>query len=308
MRKHVPFLLGFFTAVAVTAAAPSVRAADEDDPKWCRTCHDEPVFGMEGFGRSVHADLSCQDCHEGYTFNPHEKVEAVDLDEYKVYVERGSRAPVALAACLNCHDEVTETPGYVPHRMGGPKAEGEEPAEGVAEAAIEKGLPYCLDCHGDPHLIPKYELLEPHARRQMHNEHCISCHGNEEKMSARDYATTPVETYEHSMHGRKLALGSDTAPGCPDCHGSHDRMDLHVPTIAAERCSKCHEGVDAKFATLVSHRPVDKAKRPIAFYTQRFFGWLTFLTILFLVTHVLLDLNATIREGMRGGKHKGGKE
>lgn len=297
MRLSRTMLVVCQIAVVVAVAAPA-RAAD-DDPKWCRACHGEPVFSKEAFGASAHGDLTCRDCHEGFHFDPHEAVEAPDEDELKPFLPYAKKAPGALAACTGCHDEVTDTPGVVPHAMGGAHAEGA--AEGDGDAAA-KGLPYCLDCHGDPHAIPKPKSQSAREKRLAFNERCIACHGNEERMSARDYHTLPVETYETTVHARKLDLGSEKAPGCLDCHGSHKRRDLRDEAVVVETCGKCHEGVTTTFAHLVSHRPVDPTSRPTAFWTQRFFGWLTFLTILFLLLHVALDLNASLREGRKGGK------
>lgn len=295
-------LLGLIAGACVVGMSGPARA-DDDNPKWCRACHNEPVFGKDAFGKSAHGDLACGDCHEGFHFDPHKAVSVPDEDGLEPFLARTKKAPKALAACTDCHDEVTDTPGVVNHAMGGGAvAEGEDGAP-----LIDTKLPYCLDCHGDPHVIPKPGSLSAHDKRVAFNGRCIACHGNEERMTDRDYHTLPVETYRETVHGRKLDLGSDKAPGCLDCHGSHKRRNLRDEAVVVETCGKCHEGVTTNFAHLVSHRPIDPKQRPTAYYTQKFFAWLTFLTILFLLLHVALDLNASLRAG-RPGPKKGGKE
>lgn len=287
-------LAGAFVLMTTTTAL-----AGDDDPKWCRACHQETVFSADSFGSSAHGDLSCRDCHEGFHFDPHKAVDVPDEDDLKVFVARGTKSPAALAACTGCHDEVTDTPGMVPHAMTPELQHAEEGEDGTK---IDASLPYCLDCHGDPHAIPKPKSMSDRQKRITFNERCIGCHGNKERMSSKDYATLPVETYEETVHGRKLDLGSVKAPGCIDCHGSHKRRNLRDESVVVETCGKCHTGVTTHFAHLVSHRPLDKKQRPTAYYTQKFFAWLTFLTILFLMIHVALDLNATLRSRGRGGK------
>ncbi|GMV42159.1 MAG: hypothetical protein AMXMBFR64_38750 [Myxococcales bacterium] len=297
MRESSALLFIGVLGVLVLWATPAT--AGDDDPKWCRACHTETVFSAESFGRSAHGDLSCRDCHEGFHFNPHEEVTVPDESELKPFVARARKSPGALAACTTCHDEVTDTPGMVPHAMA-PEAQHAEVGEDGPK--VDTSLPYCLDCHGDAHAIPKPKTQSDREKRLAFNERCIGCHGNEERMSSKDYAVLPVETYELTVHGRKLGLGSVKAPGCIDCHGSHKRRNLRDEEVVVETCGKCHSGVTTAFAHLVSHRPVDAKQRPTAYYTQKFFAWLTFLTILFLMVHVALDLNATLRSRGRGGK------
>jgi hypothetical protein len=58
----------------------------------------------------------------------------------------------------------------------------------------------CVTCHAD--------AKAPHE--QLKKVSCGKCHGDAEK------------SYAASSHGMLRAKGAAEAPGCHDCHGSHD--------------------------------------------------------------------------------------
>ena len=47
--------------------------------------------------------------------------------------------------------------------------------------------------------------------------------------------------------------------------------------------------------SLGDHRPFTQEARPVSYFTLKFFGWLTFLTIFALSLHVLLDVFRSVR-------------
>jgi len=273
------FLASAFVAWPLAAEASS---DESDDPKWCRACHDTERFSAETISASVHSDLACRDCHSGYHFNPHE---AVDEGEATANADLAERVadPGALAACSECHADVADESGFVAH------------GDGKKETAAHR--PLCMDCHGDPHRIRSASDFAPGVRRRMMNERCITCHDDEDRMAAAGLHIEPVEAYEESMHSRKLALGSDRAPGCVDCHGGHEQTDMTVGLT--DTCKKCHSSANAVFASLATHAPLTPSARPVGYYTQKFFAWLTFLVILLLAIHIALDLAATLRNAPR---------
>ena len=277
---------GLTLALLLVALSPPAQGAPskkKDDRKWCLMCHREPAYAA--FKDSAHADLLCRDCHENNQFNPHEPVEEFsgDLTQLKPFAKSD---PVALAACAGCHEDMGTSAELMPH--------------GRADGALKPPLPYCLDCHGEPHQIQKVEDLPQPQRRLAENATCTACHGNPERMDGGTLAIgiEPVETYADSMHLRKVLLGSANAPGCVDCHGGHHTADLRKAPEQA--CNKCHEGATAAFASLVTHKPVTAAQKPVSFWTQKFFAWLTFLTILGLLGHISLDITHSL--GARRGR------
>lgn len=284
-------------AVVWTARPASAAPQDADDPKWCRACHQEPELSAKRFRASAHAKQTCRDCHTGFQFNPHEPVKDASGKEIDALKEAGFNQPVALAACISCHDDATASVGLMDHAK---RKEGAKPL--TAKEAKEKGLPYCLDCHGSVHEIALSKNQSPVERRRAMNERCVNCHGDPKKMQPFERSALMPKEYEHTMHARKLELGSEQAPGCMDCHPSHKKARAKAQQ-AGSPCAECHKGVKTEFMALANHKPVDRETRPVSWWTQKFFAWLTFLTILALSLHVLLDLLGVIRRSWsRRGK------
>lgn len=273
-------------ALRAAAGAHGDVAAQPEDPtgaRWCRACHTQPELSEERMARVSHGSANavrCDDCHVGNQFNPHRKVQAPNVPGVDAVKRYNPRDPVALASCLTCHPDATKTPGVMPHGKPGDKA----------------GSPYCLDCHGEPHQIAPTAHMSPRDKRLMWNARCERCHADEEKMAAAGVTLIAAETYEHSIHAHKLELGYEGAPGCVDCHGAHNQRDMSDIDQRVAACKQCHEDANPTFAMLVDHKPQDAEHHPAAYWTKKAFAWLTFLSILALILHVLIDLFATIRE------------
>ena len=286
---YIHWILVISLALGSWALSRPAHAAtgDSDDPKWCRTCHPDAQFSAAQFKRSAHKEQTCRDCHQGFQFNPHDPVEEASSDDIDAMKKRGVKNPVAMAACMDCHDAPSDVPGVFPH---GKKNDGKR-----------AGLPYCLDCHGDPHEIALMKSQTPMERRLAMNKRCVNCHGDPKRMAPFRKSVDIVTAYEHTMHAIQLDLGSPTAPGCADCHRAHPPKDAkQTAALAAGPCIKCHIGADPDFRGLANHKPTTRADRPVSYFTIKFFAWLTFLTILGLSLHVLLDALNVLRRARKG--------
>ncbi len=275
------------TAPDVLTGSEAIPAPAPDplrDTRWCRLCHDGAHLEPTNWKKTAHGEQVCRDCHSGYHFNPHLPV---DLGPEAATTNEGAtpekRRAAAWQTCQPCHEDDVPAAG-VKHGDRLPGAEG---------------TPTCRDCHGEPHEIVQAETLSATDRRRSMNQRCTACHASEERMQkgAKPGAEVPgpetVAAYDHSVHGRKLDLGSERAPGCVDCHGGHEHKDLK--NDGATVCRECHSSADADFVTLGDHRPFTREARPVSFFTLKFFGWLTFLTIFALSLHVLLDVWRSVR-------------
>ncbi len=292
--------LRLLLALGIVAMAPSATAAavlDADHPKWCRVCHSDPRYGAERQRHSAHARQSCRDCHADYQFNPHAAVQAPDGPLVDVHARAGFAQPVALASCVSCHDDSTPTPALVPHAKPKPG----KPALD-AKTAHSNGMPYCLDCHGEPHGMAGFKDADARQLRLLTNQLCARCHKDADKMRPWRRDPAAVAEYDHSMHARKLQLGSSQAPGCIDCHPVHNKA-IAKAEKAGSTCAQCHKGADKAFAVLGDHKPITRDGRPVAWWTAQFFAWLTFVTCMALALHVALDLCGVIARSWR--KRKG---
>lgn len=200
----------------------------------CLVCHADAALAKEvagqkisleikaaGFTKSVHGQLSCQDCHPGIKELPHPE-------------------KLPPAQCASCHEDSVKA--YVAS------------IHGVRRAAGVVGAAACADCHGTHYITPIKQETSPVNKVNLPAT-CSRCHSNSallqtNHMSAPDAAAH----YMESLHGRALLkLGLTAAPSCSDCHGSHAirRKDDPVASIhhnnVTKTCGKCHTSTEKAY-------------------------------------------------------------
>ena len=122
--------------------------------------------------------------------------------------------------CLGCHETGRRTGKRQP---GVPPAFNEAALRTSPHASLE-----CTACHSDlaGKEFPHPEKLQP--------VDCGTCHSDEK------------EQYTASLHGQAAKRGDRLAPGCKDCHGTHNTLrpsDPGSPTATTEvprLCGGCH--------------------------------------------------------------------
>ncbi len=204
-------------ACGLLLARTSLARAEEPD---CMGCHADDARASEGvkildgdkLAASVHATVSCTDCHHGagpdaFAQAPH------TLDAQK---------PVA--RCEDCHAD--DYPGIFA-----------EHAASVHATAHETWR--CVRCH-DPHTMPQgLTTLPREERTRWANVRCLKCH--------REAVYAKV-----GADAQKLATSHDWLPGkeghakmrCVTCHTPIEDEHDHriVPAAQATRdCMACHQ-------------------------------------------------------------------
>ncbi len=165
---------------------------------------------------SVHADLSCTDCHADIQDLPHTaRLKPVD--------------------CAGCHGNVVAVYAKSRHALGYDKK------------PLAKG-PRCADCHGAHAIVKTSVSTSPVSRRNV-SDTCVRCHGKPELVPNSGIPGAGM-MYEKSVHYKAIVeKGLTRAAGCPDCHGAHgvrDRYDAASPVFRPNipvTCGKCHFGV-----------------------------------------------------------------
>jgi cytochrome b subunit of formate dehydrogenase len=314
-------------AAAIEPTAPP--AANQE----CLECHEaskpgEPGVRVASFGASVHKDLDCVSCHGGYTApGPHELAPPADPEEAgllshlsagkTVLGEPRTTAPRAYLACGGCHSDAVDSYRASSH--------GKWLSHDQAVAG-----PSCASCHGSPHEIAAAPRRGTAAFRPYWAglaKTCEGCHGDPRLAGAAQLNEDVAKNYHDSIHGRLVALGSQRAPLCTDCHAWSVRPDLggdetrksmlpggHATlsgkasvagAVASSEprrntdnrvktCGQCHSGATASFAGIVSHRPLQETGA-LPHFVHVMFSWLTTLTLLFFALHVLVDFVYEIR-------------
>ncbi len=213
---------------AQKTAAPPANADCLDchtDPTTTRSVQGRqipmPVFPTNGFAGSVHARLSCTDCHTGVRELVHDP---------------GLPPP----DCSGCHAREAK--------------EYSSSIHGVSHALGASGAAQCWDCHGSHEILPVADPSSPVYKMNL-PQTCAKCHGNAQL--TQEYGIQQPEApreYTDSIHGRALLkMGLIVAPSCNDCHGVHDikrPVDRDSPinhAHIAATCGKCHLGIERTY-------------------------------------------------------------
>ncbi|HZL45624.1 MAG TPA: hypothetical protein VFC28_05300 [Opitutaceae bacterium] len=233
---------------APVAAVPAAAAASTERPKApapnsnaaCLECHDDEqltmkqagkvvplFFNQAGFAKSVHKNLDCTDCHEGFDGEsvPHQK-------------------PLTPVDCGSCHEK--------PAKLYATSIHGMSHAMGASGAAT------CVSCHGHHDIVPVKQLDSPVFKLNLPRT-CATCHSNQNLTDEYRISNAHAASqYLDSIHGRALLqMGLIVAPSCNDCHGVHDikrSVDQGSRTNhanIARTCGQCHVGIEQIYAQSV---------------------------------------------------------
>jgi hypothetical protein len=254
------------------------------------------------FAASVHGDLECTVCHLNYQDNPHknreEGVPEEILQTAQEIKQKSPVAPVALAACTQCHEEIYEA---VKNSVHGRNIFVEKETDGA----------FCLDCHGDPHEIVSAGAKTAAAlgmTSQVSYENIVStcgrCHEKKSVSIKYGLSTKILDSYNESFHGKKYHLGGKNLPVCTTCHGAHairSHKDPKAMVYGANKiklCAQCHPGANAKFVAAITHKPIGK-DNPIPYYAEKGLIVLTFCVITGCALHIILEALSSILGALR---------
>ncbi|GAB4237800.1 MAG: hypothetical protein OHK0028_15170 [Deltaproteobacteria bacterium] len=167
---------------------------------------------------SVHADVSCTDCHADVNSLPHPaRLKRVD--------------------CAGCHSEVAAAYAKSRHVV-------------TPDRAPVANGPACVDCHG-AHAVTKRTLSTSPVYYRNLAATCARCHGNIGAIERRNVGIPgAARMYGKSIHNRAIVeKGLNKSATCADCHGAHDMKGRTDPSSSIHRknlpatCGKCHFGV-----------------------------------------------------------------
>jgi predicted CXXCH cytochrome family protein len=245
----------------------------------------------EKFKASVHAMLPCTECHLKFSDASHASLDsAVPSDILSLSSKisaKFSSDPVAGAACTKCHEEAYQ------------KVLSSVHGKNIIEKKQTDGA-LCVDCHGSAHYITKAKDGKSSVSRRYQVGTCGKCHGNQEIIEKYKLEENVMDSFGESFHGRKLLLGHTRAPVCASCHNAHDirsKSDPLSPVFGRnklETCGKCHKGANEKFVPAITH----KRPGPIPHYGEKLLILLTMGTFAFIISHVLLEAFADIRDAV----------
>jgi len=286
--------LRIFLPVLTIITCAAIQAAHAQSTDECLSCHGDPSLSTERKGKqvslyvsggkfagSVHADLGCESCHEG--FDPYAIPHAANLrptactschadeefEQFTVSVHGQANVNGILhAGCAGCHDphtvrRLSDALPAVRHSFAVEMCsqchaeihdEYMASDHGRAVAAGEPFAPSCIDCHGE-HSVEHVTSDSAMVAKRNQATMCLSCHLDKEEVRKRvGPAAGFVAGYETSVHGKAIHEGNEAAAICSDCHGSHSMMRGANPASLvnelniAATCGRCHRDIERVYA------------------------------------------------------------
>jgi len=246
----------------------------------------------ERYSGSVHGGFDCLMCHKQFSTNPHEPASLnIPKNVAALTGKISGKAkvdPVALAACVECHEES--------YKLWQDSIHGKN----VIDKKQSDGA-LCIDCHGSPHYITPKNTAASMVNKKNIVKTCGGCHENESLAKKYNLGTHILDRYYESFHGKKYIIGHPNAPTCVNCHSYHNvrKWDDPKSPVAwdnrTETCGKCHKGATKKFVTAITHKPMGK-DNPIPYWFEKGLIVLLLSVFIFITGHVILEALSEIRD------------
>ncbi len=314
-----------------------VGAADKEN---CLMCHKYRQLGRideDGkkrnynvdenlYANTTHRNVPCRDCHTYIKKLPHEPV----TEEVSCATECHIKPPFAKENFS--HKKIIATYNDSVHGIkkdDSPEVKKAKPYckfchlnpqyREVAEERIDpKALLRCLNCHEKKGVTMAYKHITHRLRRKTSRspqeivELCSKCHGDTALMAGLKVSKESldgVKTYEKSIHGQAIALGSDKTADCISCHATsaiHDiykkddkRSTTHKFNLV-DTCKQCHEKVTAGFIQIDVHSNFeDKEKSPILYFMSVGLGFVLYGTLLGFLSLMLIETYGRKKDGIK---------
>jgi hypothetical protein len=336
-KSHIFTCLTLAVAFLPLFASSPAKAADEYN---CLMCHKHRLIGRidengkrwnynvdEAFyNHSVHRKIECRDCHTYINKIPHEPVTEV----------------------VNCANQCHIKPPFAQEKFShqnivaifNQSAHGIRPSD---SEVLKQAKPYCKFCHQNPiyyriaeHRVSYAETLQrctnchPQSgviQAYIHITHrlrkktsrssreivklCAKCHQDTalmKKLKVSATALDAVETYNRSIHGKLVQLGSQKAANCVSCHASSGLHDIYKKddkraTIYKENlmktCQQCHETPTPWFVGIAVHPKAEHKESRFVFYMSIFLRLSLYGAVLTMVGLMLFETFGRRRDGIK---------
>ena len=332
--RMAPFLLA--VAIILTTGV-TAEAADKEN---CLMCHKYRFVGRidengkrinyhvdeNVYAKSVHRNVPCRDCHTSITKLPHDPITK------EVNCANVCHIKPPFAKENFSHQKIIDTYNKSVHGV-----KPEDPPE------LKQAKPYCKFCHLNPLYIrveEKRVAFEETLQRcqncheqkgvtqaYIHMTHrlrhktsrspqeivqlCAKCHQDVELMKTlkvTPVALTAVETYNRSIHGKAVMLGSKEAADCVSCHATNALHDIYKKddqnaTVHADRlmatCKQCHEKTNKEFVQIAMHSEITRKEKPALYFTGLSLTLALYGTLFGLLGLLLLETRGRKKDGIK---------
>ena len=332
-------IASFCWAVACVCLFLSFEAQASEN-KTCLMCHKYRFIGRineDGkrinynvdeyiYEKSIHQNVSCEDCHFYITKIPHDPVtEAVNCAK-KCHIKP------PFAADKFSHQKIVDTFNGSVHGIrpdDSPEMKQAKPVckfchlnplyTRVDEATInfDVTLKRCLNCHPEKGVTLAYRHITHRLRKKTSRtpqqivQLCSKCHGDKElmkKVGASKESLDAVDSYNRSIHGKSIMLGSQKAADCISCHASNLLHDIYKPnnkkaTIYKDNliknCKQCHAKTNSWFIQIAVHPGPKHEGNPIVHFAAIFFRLALYGSLFSLVGLLMLETYGRKKDGIK---------
>jgi hypothetical protein len=278
------------------------------------------------YGQSVHRSIECRDCHTYITRIPHDPVtRGIDCA-----TQCHIKPPFAQKKFS--HQKIIDTYSESVH--------GTRPQD---PEALKNAQPHCKFCHLNPLYTPIAEKSVPYAQtlRRCYNCHpaegviqaynhithrlrkkttrsprqivqiCAKCHQDAElmkKLNVSEKTLAAVESYNRSIHGKLVKLGSRKAADCISCHASNALHDIYQndnqkattnKDNLKQTCRQCHTQTNRWFIRIAVHPAANPEPSRVIKLVSHILKFALFAPIFGLVGLLLLETVGRRREGIK---------
>ena len=307
--------------------SPNVGAVKKEN---CLMCHKYQFIGRidengkkhnysvdpQIYSGSLHKGVACSDCHTAITKLPHGPVDTKVNCATQCHIkppfsqEKFSHQKIIDIHQKSAHGIQPDDPPEVRQAKPDCKFCHLNPVYSkLDENRIdpEQTLKRCLNCHQQKGVTQAYVHITHRLRSKTSRSHqqivalCSKCHADKEMLRRIDAPADSfdaVETYNRSIHGKSIALGSQMTADCISCHASNRLHDIYreenpEATIhksnLAETCRQCHEQTNTWFAQVAVHPSVEKEENPVVFFAGLLFRFMLYGAVFSMVGLMLFE-------------------
>ncbi|UCD78140.1 MAG: hypothetical protein JSW26_22440 [Desulfobacterales bacterium] len=278
------------------------------------------------YAQSLHKNVACNDCHTSITKLPHDPV----TEEVNCATECHIKPPFTQQNFS--HQKIINTYNESVHGIkpdDPPELKKAKPYckychlnpvySKAEQSRIDFGetLQRCLNCHQEKGVTQAYVHISHRLRHKTSRSPqeivklCSKCHADTamlKKINAPKKSLDAVETYNRSIHGKSIMLGSQMTADCISCHASNALHDIYKEdnkkaTIneanLEHTCRQCHEQTNSWFVQVAVHPRVEKEDNPVVFFAGIFFRIMLYGAVFGMVGLMLFETYGRRSRGVK---------
>jgi len=309
----------------------TAKAADVEN---CLMCHKHRFIGKIDetgkrwnfhvdeilYNQSLHRRVECRDCHTGITTIPHDPVTEDVNCANQCHIE-----PPFTQKEFS-HEKIVSLYNRSAHKGPAPDLNKPQPDCKFCHrnplydhdrVPFAKTVGRCYNCHPQGDVTQAYRHMTHRLRQRTTRSPqqivrlCAQCHRTDSGMQQQEQpqpALEVVKSYNRSIHGKLVQLGSSQPADCLSCHASSALHDIYAQdnprsTIndanIADTCKKCHESTNRWFIRIAVHPGIQPEKNPIVAGVSVFFRVALYGTVFGLLGLLLIESIGRRKEGIR---------